>query len=181
MTSNIGARKIMEAAGDREKAKTAVMEELKRTVKPEFLNRIDDVIVFDALTRDNMNHIFDIQLKRVKRLLADPVPGDHRHRTCKQALCDAGFDPAFGARPLKRAIQQYLLNPMSKAIVAGGYGPGDTVRVDVEGSGEDNQITFERIPAPDEDEEGDVSEDRFDQGAAAPAGLRWTTRTLALR
>ena len=133
MTSNIGARKIMDAAGDREKAKTAVMEELKRTVKPEFLDRIDDVIVFDALTRDNMNHIFDIQLKRVKRLLADRFLEIEVTENAKQALCDAGFDPAFGARPLKRAIQQYLLNPMSKAIVAGGYGPGDTVRVDVEG------------------------------------------------
>ena len=158
MTSNIGARKIMEAAGDREKAQTAVMEELKRTVKPEFLNRIDDVIVFDALTRENMNHIFDIQLKRVKRLLADRFLEIEVTEGAKQALCDAGFDPAFGARPLKRAIQQYLLNPMSKAIVAGGYGPGDTVRVDVEGTGEDSQISFERIPAPDEEEDSGEGE-----------------------
>jgi len=153
MTSNIGARKIMEAAGDREKASAAVMDELKRTVKPEFLNRIDDVIVFDALTRENMDIIFDIQMKRVRKLLAQRSLEIEVTEEAKQALCDAGFDPAFGARPLKRAIQQYLLNPMSKAIVGGGYGPGDTVSVDLEGEASDGNITFERIPAPEEESE----------------------------
>jgi ATP-dependent Clp protease ATP-binding subunit ClpB len=153
MTSNIGARKIMDAQGDREKASAAVLEELKRTVKPEFLNRIDDVIVFDALTRDDMSFIFDIQLKRVKRLLADRFLELEVTEAAKQTLCDAGFDPAFGARPLKRAIQQYLLNPMSKAIVAGGYGPGDTVKVDSTGEGDDATISFECIPAPPEEAE----------------------------
>jgi len=155
MTSNIGARKIMDAAGDREKASAAVMEELKRTVKPEFLNRIDDVIVFDALTRENMNIIFDIQMKRVQRLLAQRFLEIEVTEPAKQALCDSGFDPAFGARPLKRAIQQYLLNPMSKSIVGGGYGPGDTVKVDLEGDASDGNITFERIPAPEEEEDGE--------------------------
>ena len=159
MTSNIGARKIMEAAGDREKATSAVLEELKRTVKPEFLNRIDDVIVFDALTREDMNHIFDIQMKRVAGLLSSRLLEIEVTDGAKHALCDAGFDPAFGARPLKRAIQQYLLNPMSKAIVAGGYGPGDIVRVDVEGDPSDGNITFERIPAPDEEEGEDDTSD----------------------
>ena len=121
------------------------MEELKRTVKPEFLNRIDDVIVFDALTREDMNTIFDIQMKRVKRLLAARFLEIEVTEDAKQALCDAGFDPAFGARPLKRAIQQYLLNPMSKAIVAGGYGPGDTVKVMLDGDAADGNIAFERI------------------------------------
>lgn len=158
MTSNIGARKIMDAQGDREKASAAVLEELKRTVKPEFLNRIDDVIVFDALTRDDMSFIFDIQLKRVKRLLADRFLELEVTEAAKHTLCDAGFDPAFGARPLKRAIQQYLLNPMSKAIVAGGYGPGDTVKVDSTGEGDDAVISFECIPAPPEEaEEGEDS------------------------
>ena len=142
----------MEAAGDRDKASAAVMDELKRTVKPEFLNRIDDVIVFDALTRENMNTIFDIQMKRVRRLLEQRLLEIEVTEPAKQALCDAGFDPAFGARPLKRAIQQYLLNPMSRAIVGGGYGPGDTVKVDLEGDPADGNITFERIPAPEEPE-----------------------------
>ncbi len=150
MTSNIGARKIMEAAGDREKASATAMEELKRSVKPEFLNRIDDVIVFDSLTRENLDFIFDIQMRRVHRLLSDRMLSIEVSPEARKALCDAGYDPAFGARPLKRAIQQYLLNPMSKAIVSGGYGPRDTIKVDVE-AGEDAAITFERIPGPEED------------------------------
>jgi ATP-dependent Clp protease ATP-binding subunit ClpB len=152
MTSNIGSRKIMDAAGDRKKAVAGVMEELKRTMRPEFLNRIDDMIVFDGLTRDNMDFIFDIQMQRVSRLLAGRMLEIEVTPEARTALCDAGFDPAYGARPLKRAIQQYLLNPMSKAIVSGGYGPGDTVKVDAEGGADgDSAITFERIPAPDED------------------------------
>jgi ATP-dependent Clp protease ATP-binding subunit ClpB len=148
MTSNIGARRIMDAGSDREKAVTGVMEELRRTLKPEFLNRIDDVIVFDALTRDNMDFIFDIQLKRVGKLLAQRELLIEVTSEARTALCDAGFDPTFGARPLKRAIQQYLLNPMSKAIVGGDYASGDTVKVDLE----EDLVTFERIPAPDEED-----------------------------
>ncbi len=147
MTSNIGARRIMDAGSDREKAVSGVMEELRRTLKPEFLNRIDDVIVFDALTRENMDFIFDIQLKRVGKLLAQRDLLIEVTNAARTALCDAGFDPTFGARPLKRAIQQYLLNPMSKAIVGGDYGMGDTVKVALE----EDRITFERIPAPEED------------------------------
>jgi ATP-dependent Clp protease ATP-binding subunit ClpB len=155
MTSNIGSRKIMEAAGDREKATKAVLEELKRSVKPEFLNRIDDVIVFDALTRENLDFIFDIQMRRVHKLLHARTLNIEVSAEARTALCDAGYDPAFGARPLKRAIQQYLLNPMSKAIVSGGYGPGDTIRVDVE-PGEDGIINFERIPGPEEEGEDEA-------------------------
>ena len=157
MTSNIGSRKIIDAAGDREKATTAVLDELKRTMRPEFLNRIDDIIVFDALTREDLDLIFDIQMKRVHKLLAAQQLTIEISPAARTALCDAGFDPAFGARPLKRAIQQYLLNPMSKAIVGGGYGPHDTVKVDVE-PGEDGAITFERIPAPEEEEEEDAEQ-----------------------
>jgi ATP-dependent Clp protease ATP-binding subunit ClpB len=148
LTSNIGSRRIMEAAGNREKAVAGVMEELRRTLKPEFLNRIDDVIVFDALTRENMDHIFSIQLKRVKKLLASRGLDVTVTDEARTALCDAGFDPSFGARPLKRAIQQHLLNPMSKAIVGGDYGQGDTVKVTLEGE----DIVFERVPAPPEGE-----------------------------
>jgi len=150
MTSNIGSRRIMDAKGDREKAEKGVLEELRRTLKPEFLNRIDDVIVFDALTRENMDHIFKIQLKRVQGLLAQRQLDIEVTDAARTALCDAGFDPLFGARPLKRAIQQYLLNPMSKAIVSGNYGPRDMVKVDLEGE----DITFERVPGPDPDDDG---------------------------
>ena len=88
-------------------------------------------------------------MKRVQKLLTERQLVVEVSDEAQTALCDAGFDPTFGARPLKRAIQQYLLNPMSKAIVSGGYGPKDTIKVDVDG---EEHITFQRIPAPDEED-----------------------------
>ena len=149
MTSNVGAHKIMDAGGDAEKAKEAVMSALKAHFRPEFINRIDDTVIFDALTRENMDAIFKIQMKRVQRLLNERQLFVEVTDDARTALCDAGFDPTFGARPLKRAIQQYLLNPMSKAIVGGGYGPKDTIKVTLD---EFEQLIFERIPAPEENE-----------------------------
>ncbi|MDG1481396.1 MAG: ATP-dependent chaperone ClpB [Myxococcota bacterium] len=152
MTSNVGSHKIMEAKGNREKMKQDVMSELNRRFRPEFLNRIDDKVIFDALTRDDIDKIFDIQMRRVRRLLSERQLNIEVSPTARISLCDAGFDPDFGARPLKRSIQQYLLNPMSKAIVSGSYGAKDTVKVDIETDDFGiEQITFERIPAPEED------------------------------
>ena len=99
-----------------------------------------------------MDSIFTIQMKRVQRLLDERQLLVDVTPEAQTALCDAGFDPTFGARPLKRAIQQYLLNPMSKAIVSGGYGPKDTIKVALD---EFDQLIFTRIPAP---EEGDEAE-----------------------
>ena len=146
LTSNVGSRLIMEHQDNRAKMEVEVTAELRRTFKPEFLNRIDDIIIFDALRREDMDKILDVQLRRVRRLLTDRQLSLVMTDAAKTAIAEAGFDPLFGARPLKRSIQQYLLNPMSKSIVSGGYGPGDTIQVDVEGS----DITFERIPAPPE-------------------------------
>jgi ATP-dependent Clp protease ATP-binding subunit ClpB len=142
MTSNIGSIKILEAAGDREKAVRAVESELMHTLKPEFLNRIDNRIVFDALSRLDMDRILDIQLKRVRGMLAARELNFEISDAARTTLCDIGYDPAFGARPLKRAVTTHLLNPMSTTIIAGGFEPGDTIRVDFE----DNHLTFERVP-----------------------------------
>ena len=90
----------------------------------------------------------------MRALLADRQLDIEVTQAAKDALCDAGFDPDYGARPLKRAIQQYLLNPMAKAIVAGGYQPGDTIRVDLQRDPDNpddpGHMVFERIPAPAE-------------------------------
>ncbi|MCB9746203.1 MAG: ATP-dependent chaperone ClpB [Alphaproteobacteria bacterium] len=150
MTSNVGSRFLFEFADDREKAVAAANKALREAFRPEFLNRIDDIVVFDALTREDISKIFKIQMKRVERLLSDRQLLVQVTEKAANALGDAGFDLAYGARPLKRAIQNYLLNPMAKAIVSGGYGPGDTVLVDLNA---DDNITFSRIPAPIEDEE----------------------------
>jgi ATP-dependent Clp protease ATP-binding subunit ClpB len=152
MTSNVGSHRIMAAKGNRDEAVKAVNEELNRTFRPEFLNRIDDKIVFDPLTRENMDQILDIQLKRVVKLLAARELKIEVTPAARTTVCDIGYDPVFGARPLKRAITQYLLNPMSKAIVGGGYINGDTIKVDVEpGDNGEQNLTFERIPGPAEE------------------------------
>ena len=144
MTSNIGSRRIIAAKGDRQVAVDGVMEELDETLKPEFLNRIDDVIVFDALTRNDMDAIFQIQMRRVAKLLTSRSLLIEVSPDAATLLMTPALTPDFGARPLKRAIQQYLLNPMSRAIVSGNYTVGDTVKVDVDGE----HIEFSRVPAP---------------------------------
>jgi ATP-dependent Clp protease ATP-binding subunit ClpB len=149
LTSNVGAHKIMEAGGDAKKAEADVQAALRRKFRPEFLNRIDDTVIFDALRREDMESIFHIQMGRIRKLLDDRQLQIEIASNAVTALCDAGFDPTFGARPLKRAIQQYLLNPMSKAIVGGGYGPKDTVSVTLD---EEERIVFTKIDAPEEEE-----------------------------
>ena len=142
MTSNVGSRHLLQAGDNREEAERKVLEELHASFRPEFLNRIDDRILFAPLTRENMGPILEIQLGRVRQLLKGRQLELQLTDEAKEAICEAGFDPDFGARPLKRAIQQYLLNPMAKQIVSGGYEPGDTVRVDSDGE----SITFEHVP-----------------------------------
>ena len=150
MTSNVGSPKIFAAQGDREKAVHAVNQELHRVFRPEFLNRIDEKVVFDPLTREDMDGIFVIQMRRVRSLLAARRLDLEVTAAAAKAIADRGYDPAFGARPLKRSIQKYLMNPMSNAIIAGNYGPRDTIKVGWEAAEDGTQsVTFERIPAED--------------------------------
>ncbi|MEQ1501954.1 MAG: AAA family ATPase [Myxococcota bacterium] len=142
MTSNIGSLKILEARGDRDKAVAAVESELLQALKPEFLNRIDNRIVFDALSRADMDRILDIQLVRVRSMLAARDLSLEITRAARTVLCDLGYDPAFGARPLKRAITTYLLNPMSTTIIGGGLDAGDVIRVDANAAG--TGLVFDR-------------------------------------
>ena len=143
MTSNVGSHLIMQLGSNRPEMERQVMGELRRSFKPEFLNRIDDIIIFDALKREDVDQILDVQLKRVRKLLDSRQLRIELSPAARTAIADAGFDPAYGARPLKRAIQQYLLNPMSKSIVSGGYMAGDTVKVDRVGE----ELVFLRVPA----------------------------------
>ena len=148
MTSNIGSHRIIEAGGDRDKSVKAVNEELVKAFRPEFLNRIDEKIVFDPLTRADMDHIFSIQLKRVEHLLAARELLIEVTPEARTAICTAGFDPSYGARPLKRSITTLLMNPMSGAIIGGGYEAGDTIRVSLEG----DNLAFECIPGEPKDQ-----------------------------
>ncbi|MCB9680457.1 MAG: ATP-dependent chaperone ClpB [Alphaproteobacteria bacterium] len=133
MTSNVGSQRIFEAGDDTERARAAVQEELMRSFRPEFLNRIDDKILFSPLSRGDMGAILDIQLRHLRALLADRGLTLEVSDAAHERLCDLGYDPAFGARPLKRVITTALMNPMAKALLAGGYTDGDVIAVDLDG------------------------------------------------
>jgi ATP-dependent Clp protease ATP-binding subunit ClpB len=130
MTSNIGSTEIKEFAGKNEELMRArVMEALRYHFKPEFLNRLDDVIIFHALDREQIKQIVDIQISRLNKRLADgklmlePADG------ARDMLAAEGFDPAYGARPLKRAIQRLIENPLALEILGGKFVPGQTIEV----------------------------------------------------
>ncbi len=146
MTSNVGSQYLFEYADDPQKAEAMVQQALHQSFRPEFLNRVDDIITFRALRREDMDAILPIQLRRVQELLAARGLALDLSPEAAAVLCDKGFDPAFGARPLKRAIQQYLMNPMAKALVSGSYQPGDTIRVEVS----DGHMVFTRVPGEED-------------------------------
>jgi len=130
MTSNVGSHRIFEAGGDVEAARRDVEAELQKHFRPEFLNRVDETILFRPLGRGDMDAILSIQLQRVERLLTERDLAMQVTDAAREQLCELGYDPAFGARPLKRALTMHVVNPMAKALLGGGYEPGDTVVVD---------------------------------------------------
>jgi ATP-dependent Clp protease ATP-binding subunit ClpB len=142
MTSNLGSHNIMQMSGQPyEDIKDAVWVDVKQHFRPEFLNRIDEVVVFHALDQANIQAIAKIQLKGLEARVAHM---DMRLDVSTEALAEiakVGFDPVFGARPLKRAIQQRIENPVAKLILQGKFGPKDVIPVDVDEAGE---FRFER-------------------------------------
>ncbi len=135
MTSNLGSQQIQELAGEEnyEQMKAAVTEVVAGHFRPEFINRIDDVVVFHTLGREQIRAITTIQVEYLRGRLAERDLGLDLSETALDRLGEAGFDPVYGARPLKRAIQQQLENPLAQEILAGRFHPGDVIRVDVEG------------------------------------------------
>ncbi len=137
MTSNIGSPFILEhARGDWALVETQVMAEMRRVFKPEFLNRVDDIIIFRPLGQDQIEKIVDLQLKRLEKLLADRKITILVTPDAKRVLAEEGYDPAFGARPLKRSIQRLIQNPLAMAVLDGQFSDGDTVVVDVGPNGQ---------------------------------------------
>jgi ATP-dependent Clp protease ATP-binding subunit ClpB len=118
---------------------------MRRHFRPEFLNRIDDIVVFRPLGRDDLRHIVELQLERVRRLLADRRMDLEITEAAEDLIAEEGFDPAFGARPLKRAIQRLVQNPLAMRILDGEFDDGDTIRVD---RAEGDQLVFERANEP---------------------------------
>jgi ATP-dependent Clp protease ATP-binding subunit ClpB len=134
MTSNLGSQEIQNLAGEENYAemKAAVMDIVGEHFRPEFINRIDDVVVFHPLDRAQIRQIVDIQLASLRKRLLDRDLDLNVSADAMDLLADAGFDPVYGARPLKRAIQQRLENPLAEAILRGDFGPGDAIDVAIE-------------------------------------------------
>jgi len=142
MTSNLGSHQIMQMAGqDSELIREAVWAEVKAHFRPEFLNRIDETVVFHALDQRHIENIAKIQLRTLELRLEKLEMKLDVSAAAVAELAKVGFDPAFGARPLKRAIQQRIENPVAKLILEGRFGPKDVIPVGVE----DGSFVFERV------------------------------------
>ncbi|HEV7474283.1 MAG TPA: ATP-dependent chaperone ClpB [Pyrinomonadaceae bacterium] len=133
MTSNLGSREIQDADGDEKQVREAVLEELRAHFKPEFLNRIDDIVIFHQLSREQIAQIIDVQLERLRAMLAERNIQLALEDSARQLLAREGYDPNYGARPLKRAIQTLIQNPLAVKLLAGEILPGQTVKVSANG------------------------------------------------
>jgi ATP-dependent Clp protease ATP-binding subunit ClpB len=134
MTSNLGSNLIQEMAGEEnyDTMKNAIMDVVGSHFRPEFVNRIDDLVVFHPLGRDHIRKIVDIQLGYLHDRLAERDISIELSDAARDKLADAGFDPVYGARPLKRAIQQQVENPLAQEILRGKFKQGDVIRVSVD-------------------------------------------------
>ncbi len=133
MTSNLGSREIQAAEGDEKQVREAVLQELRLHFKPEFLNRIDDVVVFHQLSREQIGQIIEVQLERLRQMLTDRGVTLILDPSAKELLMREGYDPTYGARPLKRAIQSLIQNPLAVKLLQGEILPGQTVSVSANG------------------------------------------------
>jgi ATP-dependent Clp protease ATP-binding subunit ClpB len=153
MTSNIGSVHIQEMLTERDKSpfaywvdnsttfKEKVMNDLKSFFRPEFLNRVDEIIIFNPLTKALLKEIVDIQLKRMKRYISERKIDVRLTDSAKEYFASIGFDPVYGARPLKRVLQKIILNELALKILDGTFTEGDVIEVDHE----NNQIVFHKV------------------------------------
>ncbi|HZO17210.1 MAG TPA: AAA family ATPase, partial [Polyangiaceae bacterium] len=147
MTSNIGSKRILdtdpkiwESEEGREALRDVLQQELNNFFRPEFLNRIDDIVIFKGLTRDDLLGITDLELKKVQKMLADREITFEVSLEAKKRLVEMGYEPALGARPLKRAILREIQNPLAESILGGGALSAGKMLVDLEGE----TFTFKR-------------------------------------
>ena len=145
MTSNIGSQYILDLAGNDamyEEMRSRVMDAMRNSFRPEFLNRIDEIIIFHGLQQTELRRIVKLQVQRLEERLAQQKISLKLSEAALDFLADVGYDPVYGARPLKRAVQRYLETSIAKALLRGEFKGGDTIFVDVE----DERLTFKRLP-----------------------------------
>jgi ATP-dependent Clp protease ATP-binding subunit ClpB len=141
MTSNLGSEIIAQSSAggaqgtESPQVRDQVMEVVRSQFRPEFLNRLDEILIFHSLTREEMSGIVDIQVDRLRDMLADRNIQLELDDSAKHWLGEAGFDTVYGARPLKRVIQRQLQNPLAEKLLRGEIGDGGTVRVSADDSG----------------------------------------------
>jgi ATP-dependent Clp protease ATP-binding subunit ClpB len=141
MTSNAGSQHLLRMTKDnRTEMERAAMSELQKTFRPEFLNRIDEIIFFDPLGEDQLGQIVRIQVKRFEKLLAERQITLHLSDQAVAKVAEAGYDPIYGARPLKRALQKLVIDPLATQLLTGEFQPGDHIECDVNGG----EITFHK-------------------------------------
>jgi ATP-dependent Clp protease ATP-binding subunit ClpB len=146
MTSNVGSTAIFELAGkDPERARKEAMESLRASFRPEFINRIDEIVIFNPLGKEQLERIVVLLLKNVEKLLAERHITLELNPAAKELLLRQGYDPAYGARPLRRTIQRLIQDPLALEILNGTILPGDHLRVDRDG--QKDTLKFERVPA----------------------------------
>ena len=166
MTSNVGTAFVEKNTigfsvhgkdGRTEETRKRLLEALRGQFRPEFLNRVDDIIVFNSLTREHLSQIVNIQLHNVGQLLKDRKVNLEVSAAAKGRIISEGYDPQFGARPMKRAIQRLIQDPLAVKLIAGEFTEGDTILVDAK----DDELTFTRLAPPKQasDQESDVVAD----------------------
>lgn len=144
LTSNVGSKHILDApeGTTNEQIREIVEHELRQKFRPEFLNRIDDIIIFNPLTKKNLRGVVDIQLKGLAKMIAERGVKMEATDAAKNKIVDMGYEPAMGARPVKRVILREVQDPLAEAIIKGGYVPGDSVVMDVR----DEKFVFDHKP-----------------------------------
>jgi ATP-dependent Clp protease ATP-binding subunit ClpB len=143
MTSNLGSRYFAEGRADSEAVRQQVMDELRAHFRPEFLNRVDEIVLFHQLTREDIKRIVEIQLVRVQKRLADQNMTLQVSDAAKELIAREGYDPVFGARPLKRVIQKRILDALSLEILSGRFKEGDKIKAVVDKK-QAEALVFER-------------------------------------
>lgn len=146
LTSNLGSAAILEAGGNREAARDAVMAAVRSHFRPEFVNRVDEFVVFDGLSQSQIASIVRLQAKRVADRLASKKIKLDLDESAVEYLAAVGYDPVFGARPVKRAVQRELETGLAKALLRGDIVDEDGVRVSAPGGAKADRLVFDRVP-----------------------------------
>jgi ATP-dependent Clp protease ATP-binding subunit ClpB len=146
MTSNIGSHRILEYRGafagrDYDRMKEAVLEEMRHAFRPEFLNRVDEIIVFHSLSEEHLKKIVDIQLERLRARLAERRIKLELTEGARTHLVRTGYDPAYGARPLTRAVQKQIETPLGRLLLKGEIHDGQTVLADIDSARDELKFT----------------------------------------